>query len=115
MPKKITEYDLERKEILNKILEILEINENKNYFLLQYIDNNLEKQDLINKLETDIKKYFICSSWSCYRNDSIKRKWLTLIKYILKEFNGTLIGKKKNIKINDTIISHTEYFIFFKN
>ena len=84
MPKKIDGCDLERTEILNKILQILEINENNKSFFLQDIDNNLEKQELIYNLEPDIKKYFITGKWNCFKTKDTKRKWLSIIRCLLK-------------------------------
>ena len=44
MPTNIISHDLEREEILNKILEI---NEHNKSFVLQDMDDKLEKQQLI--------------------------------------------------------------------
>ena len=84
MPKKITlEYELKQKEILNKLLEILGITDDKKSFLLQDIDINNEKQQMIYDLEPDIKKYFVCGTWSCFRKVDQDRKWYNILKSIL--------------------------------
>ena len=108
MPKTIIGFDSERKEILNKILDILEINENKKSFLLQDIDNNSEKQQLIYDLETNIKKYFNAGSWTCFRKIDQHRKWYNMIKSINRSMNVEHYTKKKILKINDKQTSFTE-------
>ena len=109
MPKTINEFDLERKEILNKFLQILEINENKKSFLLQDIDNNLEKQELIYNLEPDIKKYFLSGKWSCFIKSRVQqRKWYNMLKSICKDMNFNILSVKKNVKIDGKYVSFTE-------
>ena len=114
MPKTINGYEMERKEILNKFLEILEINGDKKSFLLQDIDNNLEKQELIYNLEPDIKKYFLCGKWSCFIKSKVQqRKWYNILKYICKDMNFNIVSVKKNVKIDGKFVSFTEC-IFIK-
>jgi hypothetical protein len=98
MPKKIESYSKERKEILNKLFEILEITEFNKSFSLHNMDNNPEKQQLIIDLEPDIKKYFICSRWTCMHTKNVQRKWLSIVKYIFKDMEIT-INSLRNVKI----------------
>jgi len=87
MPKKVELYNEERQNIINKLFEILEINEFNKSFSLHKLDTNLEKQQQILDLELEIKKYFICSRWTCINKKNIQRKWLSLIKYLFKDMN----------------------------
>ena len=89
MPKNVDNYENERKEILQKILNILEITSTNKMVSLKKLDENLEKQQQIINLVPDIKKYFICSKWNYFRNKTrdFKRKYLSLIKTIMKEMN----------------------------
>jgi hypothetical protein len=87
MPKKVELYNDERQKIINKLFEILEINEFNKSFSLHKIDDNIEKQQLILDLEQDIKKYFICSRWTCINKKDVQRKWLSIIKYIFRDMN----------------------------
>lgn len=86
MPKKVDGYDVERREVLNKYLELLGINENNKEICLNDID---EKPDLIKKLDdldVEIKKYYIISGWSCYIKKNLKRKYYSVLKSLLNEF-----------------------------
>ena len=116
MPKVIKpEDDIKRQEIMDKILLILgkkqgevcllkqtnlPCRDNEVTFFLSKMDKDEEKQNLIYELETEIKKYYICSKWACFNTaKDTKRKWLSIIKYICKEH-----GKKMetgNIKYAD--------------
>lgn len=58
MPKQVNKYTNERKDVLNKMFSILGINEKNNTFLLHELDTNIDKQNKILDLETDIKKHF---------------------------------------------------------
>ena len=84
MPKVVDKYDKERLEVLHKIFNILGINENNNKFLLHELDNDKKKQEEILALEPEIKKYFICGKWSCFKNE-MKRIALSYIKHVVKD------------------------------
>ena len=106
MPKKVDNYIEEQNNILCKIINIL-CGDNNNVFLLHDIDNNTDKQQQIYDLEPEIKKYFICSKWSCYKSQS-KRKWLSLFKNICKTLkiiviNTTLIEITNNVSSSNTM------------
>jgi hypothetical protein len=97
MPKNIDKYTDERKIILEKIFDILEINNTNNKFSLKELDENIEKQNQIIELESEIKKFFICSKWTYFshKNRICKRNYLSLIKAIFKNMN---------VKMNTSII-----------
>jgi len=112
MPKRVDKYDKERMDILQKMFNILDINENNNTFLLHELDNNDEKQKQILELEPEIKRYFICSSWSCFKDPNIKRKYLSLIKHMLKYMNYNIYSVRKFFKTeNDISYRDTVYNI----
>ncbi len=105
MPKSVEKYTNERKELLQKLFSILEVSENSNMISLKKIEEDVEKQKQIIDLETDIKKYFVCSRWNYFTNKhrELKRNYLSLIRSICKEmeFNmssSTLIRKDINGK-----------------
>jgi hypothetical protein len=54
----------QRKEISNKILNILHITDTNKIISLKYLDENIEIQNQILGLELDIKKNFVCSRWN---------------------------------------------------
>ena len=71
MPKKISQFEAERQNILVELLQILEINENNNKFFLDELDNNIIKQNSIIGLVDSVKKYFNCGKWSCFVNINV--------------------------------------------
>jgi hypothetical protein len=96
MPKVIKQEDNAKREaILNAILEILGKKEGDTdvTFFLSKMDTDDEAQSNIYELEQEIKKYYICSKWTCFAKDKIiKRKWLSMIKYVCKENGKELIS-----------------------
>ena len=113
MPKKVEQYQIERQDIFNKILKILNLDlPNNNMFSLHRIDENTEIQNKIYELEPEIKKYFIHSNWTCYKKkDKCKRRWLSLIKYIVKDLNYSLSSSNIVSKNNVYSQNGTIYFI----
>lgn len=106
------EDDIKRKEIMNKIFKILDITENNDTFLLSKMDIDIDKQNEIYKLEDDIKKYYKTGKWGCFCKP-IKRKWLSMIKYICKEENKTIDSTSYTFNSNtETKKSDTIYKIF---
>jgi hypothetical protein len=100
MPKTVDQFANERKEIVNKIFNILEITPTNKIILSKKLDENIEKHNKIINLETEIQKYFICSKWNYFNNKKrdFKRKYLSLIKSVMKEmginFYSSLVSKK---------------------
>ena len=84
--KKLIKYEKEQKEIFNKLLELL--NYNNNYtFLLYDLDNNTELQNNIINLSNDIKKHYASSVCTGINAKECKRPYLSIIKYLLKFHN----------------------------
>ena len=106
-------YQKEREEVCKKIIDILQLYEDKT-FLLYELDNDIEKQNKIMNLKEEIQKYFACSTISSFKpNFECKRPYLNIIRGILRQQNYTFIGNDfwtKNEKIR-TI----KYFIFRNN
>jgi len=111
MPKQVDKYDKERKEVLNKMFQILEINESNNKFLLHELDADIDKQNKILELEPDIKKIFICGTWSCFKDPTIKRRYLSFIKNTMKTMGYSIISARRNVKVDDEIIGAVVYHI----
>lgn len=103
MPKQVDKYTAERQEVLQKMFSILGINENNNTFLLHELDSNIEKQNKILDLEPEIKKYFICGSWSCFKNDTVKNKALSIIKSLVKNMGLQVMITVNAIKGDDGV------------
>lgn len=102
----------EREEICNKLIEILDLDEN-NCFLLNDLDNNTDKQNSILGMKDEIKKYFAVSCISAFKpNFECKRPYLNIVRSILRKqnyiFNRMPIEKYKDGVFDRT----TKYFIF---
>lgn len=115
MPKKVEQYINERKEVFDRLLVILGINE-ENTFYLHDIDNNINKQKEIMNLVPDVKKYFICSTWTCFAKNDVKRFYLSLIKYLMKDMNYNMISSRASLKDNNTgkFLNATLYHVIKK-
>lgn len=112
MPKVIKKEDNDkRKYIISNILEIIGINKDNDSFYLNEMDLDIDKQNKIYELEEKIRKYYICSQWSCFCKPT-KRKWLSIIKNICKEENIDMITCK--IKIKDEITNTKKEKTFYK-
>jgi hypothetical protein len=103
----------EREDVCNKIINILDLDENKS-FLLCDLDNDVEKQNKILDMKEDIKKYFSVSCISSFRpNFECKRPYLNIIRSILRKQNYTFerseIEKSKN---DGSFFRSTKYKIF---
>jgi hypothetical protein len=103
MPKKVDQFENERKELLNKLFNLLGINENNNTVSLKELDNNIELQTGIIELVPEIKKYFVCSKWTCFRTsiEMIDRYYLSIIKNLIKNMNYNMFSKRTHLKDND--------------
>jgi len=107
MSKKLDKYVKERKEILDKLLNILEIDDKKHYFTLEEINEN--KKEKICNMEREIKKYYVVSNWFCFRKSTEEsKKWLSILRHLIKDNGGIITNKKKIIKNGETkeIITH---------
>lgn len=87
MPKKVEQYDAERKQVLDRMFEILGITESNRTICLNDIDKDESKLKEIEDLDVDIKKYFLTSKWSAYLRTDIKRRYFSILKSLLKEFD----------------------------
>lgn len=109
--KKEIQYAKEQKDILEKILDILEINENNKTFLLYDIDNDKEKQEKILALKEDIKKYFVYNNSSIFKKCPTERPYMSIIRTVFKSQNIGYISAKKFIKKDNQTISTQKYGI----
>jgi hypothetical protein len=91
------QYQNEREEICNKLIEIV-----GNEFILCELDNNLEKQTAILALKDQIQKYFAVSSITAFKPSvsDVKRDYLNIVRGILRQqgyiFLGTNFVSKEN-------------------
>ncbi len=109
MPKKIDKYYNERKEVFDKLLNII-----GKTFYLHDLDNNIDKQGKIMELVANIKKYFICSRWTCFCKENIKREYLSIIRYVIKDMNYNMISSRANIQKEDGSFIHATLYHIIK-
>ena len=102
MPKKVEQYDAERKQVLDRMFEILGITESNRTICLNDIDKDEVKLKAIEDLDVDIKKYFLITGWKCYKSNDMKRKYYSVLKYLLKEFNIKYKQNTETIRNNTT-------------
>ncbi len=88
-------YDKERNDIINKLNQLIGLNQNNNSVLLQELrDNNELKQELIS-MKDDIKKYYRCCRWGYFvsENNNQQGDEITLLKSILKDHGYSIYRK----------------------
>jgi len=104
-------YKDERLQILNNIYKLLEIDEKNKVFKSHLIDadENIQKQIL--DMSDDISKYFKVAGWPAYKNFNTERRYLSIIKSILKDMNIKFTSISCKTKFNNTTINTTIYTI----
>ena len=93
------QYINERKEIINKINNLLDIYETKNYVYLYDIENNEKTKAEINKMSEEVKKYFKVGNWNYYimKNNNEKPLEICLIRAIYRDEDILMTIKEKYI------------------
>ena len=77
-------YKKEQEEIVNKIITILDL-ENNNVINLCDLDSDINKQKQIMELIPEIRKYYSFNGIKAVGEPSkIKRPWLSIIKHLIK-------------------------------
>jgi hypothetical protein len=109
-------YQLEREQICKTIISILELDIN-NSFLLNELDNNLEKQNKILEMKNDIQKYFACSTISSFKpNFECKRPYLNIVRSILRKQKYKIENSDYWVKYENGLMKRTiKYKIFRDN
>jgi hypothetical protein len=103
--KKEHKYKKEQEELLNKLLLILNYNNDYTFYLYD-LDNKIELQNSIIGLSDDIRKYYPSSTCIGVNGQNCKRPYLSIIRYIMKYNNKELYfmdytletGYKKTIR-----------------
>ena len=108
--KKSKKYTNEREDIINRALEILQLDEDKS-FILYEIDKDIEKQNRIIELVIDIKRYFASSYW----NGNTVRPYLTIIRNLFKNQGFLFINKSFIYNTGENgKVKTTRYYIIKK-
>ena len=104
-------YKKERKEILDKVLKIIGLEE-RDYFYSHLINSSEEIERELLGLTEDIMKYYATSTWSAFKRiEVVENKALSLIKSLLRENNINLTAKQERIQIENKMINTTLYKI----
>lgn len=104
-------YKKDQEKIVDEILNILSLNENKTITLYE-LDNDYKKQKEIMKLIPKIRKYYSFNNWKAVGEPSrIKRPWLSIIKQLTKS-RYKIINKDHRIYLNDEIVIRTILYKF---
>ena len=111
MPKKAEFFTEQHNIIVSKIFEILGINKDKNFFYLLDLDNNEDIRKKIDELIPDVKKYYNYSTWTCFSKPNVKRRQLSMIKFILKHSGYKCSSGKDGHTKDGKIIWRTICFI----
>ncbi len=109
-PTKQEFFKKEQEDILNKINNIMGINESNNVLYLYDIENDSDKRQQVLALLDDIKKYFKASKWYYITSGELENYFL-LVKTIYKQMNYDIIGKPCNITRNEKKLKTTKYII----
>ncbi len=105
-------FQNEREQICEKLISIIELDDN-NSFLLSELDDNVEKQNKILEMKSEIQQYFACSTISAFKpNFECKRPYLNIIRSILRKQGYTFIGNDYTIKVNGVPMKTIKYYIF---
>ena len=78
-------FSNERKELLEKLLTLLDIKKNNNILNIKNLESDEIKKS-IGALEQDIRAYYRCSKWQYFQNKE-KKSCLSLLKSILKDMD----------------------------
>jgi hypothetical protein len=108
-------YVNEREDICKKIIEILELNNNT--FLLNELDQNIEKRTKLLDLKPEIQRVFECSTISAFKpNFPCKRPYLNIVRSILRKQSYEISGDDILIKQeNGSYLKTMKYKIFRDN
>ena len=106
-------YKKERYEIINKVNNLLDIHENKNYVYLYDIENNEIVKDEINKMSDEVKKYFKVGNWNYYivKNNGEKPLEIGLIRAVYRDEGWLMTTKEKQIERNGKKVRSTIYYL----
>lgn len=106
-------YKKEQDDIIDKIISILEL-DNENSIILYNLDKDIKKQTKILDLIPDIRKYFnFASVMGASEPDKSKRPYLSIIKQLTKT-KYKIITSDFRIKQKEQLEIRTKKYYFVK-
>jgi len=111
---KSVKYQKEQNEIIDKLFNLLPLDEDNSFFLYN-LDQNTEIHKQIIDMIPDIKKYFNINNMKSVQNPNNKlRPWLCIIRSILK-LKYTIFITDSFVKINDNPVKTRKYTFLKKS
>jgi hypothetical protein len=103
-------YKKEQIELSNEIINILELDENRQ-IILYHLDNDKNKTNKIMSLIPELRKYFMYKNIVGIENpEQLKRPWLSIIRHITK-LTHNMISKDKQLIVSEKIV-RTKIYTF---
>ena len=105
-------YNKEQINLSNKIINILELDENSQ-IILYHLDTDKNKTDKIIALTPELRKYFAYDDIvGISRPNNVKRPWLSIVRHVTK-LTHTMISKDKQLTVNGKTL-RTKLYTFNK-
>ena len=102
-----SKYQSEREEICNRLVDILELDENRS-FLLHELDNDIDKQNKILDMKEEIQKHFAVSTISSFKpNFPCVRPYLNIVRGILRQCGYHIETTEFHIKYGTGLVRKT--------
>ena len=111
--KKAEKYKNECEEVTNKIIEIINLDSEKSFILYEF-DRDIEKQEKIKELSSEIRKYFASSYWNGINEKNTTRPYLTIVRNLLKVQGYLFINKTFIYNTDETKVKTTRYYVIKK-
>ena len=109
-PRKADKYDEQRETICQKIIKILELDENGE-FILWYLDENEEKQKEIMALSDDIKICFEVSDIGVFKPNYVPKKpYIAIVRSILRKQGYIVKSKDVTFKISEGLFRRSKIY-----
>ena len=107
-------YKKEQEEIVDKIIEILDL-ENNNIINLCDLDEDNDKQKQIMELIPELRKYYSFNGIKAVGEPTkIKRPWLSIIKHLIKEKYNLESKEYRFFDKKENKYLRTQKYIFHK-
>jgi len=107
-------FVVERKKIIDKLSEIIKLEENNNVVVYDDLVENMELKEYIIENVDNIKKYYTCSKWGYFtcQHHGYEKDEVTLMRAIYKDDGYKIASKLKTMVRNGIKKKCTElYFI----
>lgn len=104
-------FTSEREQILNKLLSLINFDNENSVLYIELQENNTLKREIQNMIE-DIKKYYRCSTWGYFVSLKKGEKCheISLLKAILKDHEYKIFTKEKVTEYNGIKKKYTKLF-----